>query len=265
MTDPRNDAFDSDRDVTLKLDHDDPRLNLQRGKTVAAAEQFDLRDFDIHVDEAQNQVEAAQLALSLTQILGAQHEIKAALQRLDLVSASREKNEAQRAASLAKLVISPAELAEAAHRGAHVGSSAAMAEVSQRVDAAAKAVRTVNERLERDARHQAEERGRWGQWAICAAIGAATAILAGVFSGYMVGEDAGAAKGYAKARDEIAAASWANTDNGAFARQLDREGSLQQIRDCSGQQWRIQKVKGRRVCFAGDAPPGQSLQGWYVP
>ena len=93
MTDPRNRAFDSRRDAALGLDHEASAPSLQQGKKGREPEGFDLRDFDIHVDDAKNEVEAAQLALSLTQILGAQHEIKAALQRLDLVSANRERNE----------------------------------------------------------------------------------------------------------------------------------------------------------------------------
>lgn len=222
-------------------------------------------NFDASVEAAKHDAEAAQLALSMTQILGAQHEIKAALQRFDVVAATREKNEAQRAAALSKLLISPADLAKAAHAGAQSGMFGALNEVLQRVEGTGRSIASVAEQMRRDDHRREGERRLWVNAAMYSAIGGAVAILVAGVGGYIVGRNAGAANGYAIARDEVAAASWANTANGAFARQLDREGSLQQMRDCSGQQWRIQKVKGRRVCFAGDAPPGQSLQGWYVP
>jgi hypothetical protein len=222
-------------------------------------------DFDASVEAAKQEAEAAQLALSMTQILGEQHEIKAALQRFDVVAATREKNEAQRAAALSKLLISPADLAKAAYAGAQSGMAGILNEVVQRVEGTGRSIAAVEERMRRDNQRREGERGLWVQATMYAAIGGAVAILVAGVGGYIVGRNAGAANGYAIARDEVAAVSWANTANGVFARQLDRDGSLQQIRDCSGQQWRIQKVKGRRVCFAGDAPPGQSLQGWYVP
>lgn len=266
MTDPRDSRrLSKGRDDSPVLDQAGPRLRLEqpgrRGKTTEA---FDLGDFDTQVEDAKIEAEAAQLTLSLTQVIGAQHEIKALLQRLDVASAIREKNEAQRAAGLAKVLITPAELAQAARTGAQTGSVAALDEIAQRVDTAAQVVRSVNERLERDARRREGERDLWIQATMYAAIGGAIAILAGVGGGYMIGRNAGSASGYATARDEVAAASWATTANGAFARQLDRDGSLQQMRDCSGQEWHAEKRRGRRVCFGGAAGE-RGLQGWYVP
>src|SRR3546814_1604427 len=40
--------------------------------------------------------------------------------------------------------------------------------------------------------------------------------------GYYLGNGAGEAQGYARARDETAAASWANTTNGKLARRIDQ-------------------------------------------
>lgn len=246
-------------------DHDFGPPALPAGTPSGAQRRTADFNFDANVEAAKQDAEAAQLALSLTQILGAQHEIKAALQRFDVVAATREKNEAQRAAALSKLLISPADLAKAAYAGAQSGMAGILNEVVQRVEGTGRSIAAVEERMRRDNHRREGERRLWVNAAMYSAIGGAVAILVAGVGGYIVGRNAGSANGYAIARDEVAAASWANTANGAFARQLDREGSLQQMRDCSGQQWRIQKVKGRRVCFAGDAPPGQSLQGWYVP
>jgi hypothetical protein len=81
--------------------------------------------------------------------------------------------------------------------------------------------------------------------------------------GYHLGNEAGDASGYARSRDEVAAASWANTPNGKIARALDQadHSTLPMIAECSGKGWTKDKRDGRRVCFGG----GGGVSGWYRP
>jgi hypothetical protein len=84
------------------------------------------------------------------------------------------------------------------------------------------------------------------------------------YFGHSSGWDQGHAAGYTSARDEAAAASWANTPNGQRALALDRLGSLNLVTACSEPGWRIEKQKDRRVCFAGSTPDGK-ISGWFIP
>jgi hypothetical protein len=84
------------------------------------------------------------------------------------------------------------------------------------------------------------------------------------YAGQSSGWDQGHAAGYASARDETAAASWANTPNGQRALALDRLGSLNKLVACSEAGWKIEKRKESRVCFAEKAPDG-TLTGWLIP
>ena len=84
------------------------------------------------------------------------------------------------------------------------------------------------------------------------------------YLGHSSGWDQGQAAGYASARDETAAASWANTPNGQRALALDRLGSLNLVVSCSRPGWTIEERKGSRVCFVKNAPDG-TLNGWFIP
>lgn len=84
------------------------------------------------------------------------------------------------------------------------------------------------------------------------------------YLGHSSGWDQGQAAGYASARDEIAATSWANTPSGQRALALDRLGSLNLVVSCSEPGWRIENQKDRRVCFAGSTPDGK-ISGWFIP
>src|SRR3546814_19607302 len=66
--------------------------------------------------------------------------------------------------------------------------------------------------------------------------------------GYHLWNGAGEASGYARARDEVAAASWANTVNGKLARQLDQTSTstIPLIAHCSGKGWSKTKQDGQR-------------------
>lgn len=101
-------------------------------------------------------------------------------------------------------------------------------------------------------------------WTACLVAGA---VLVAGGLGYVLGERAGQATGqaagYQDARDEKAAAAWANTPTGQLALALDKAGSLILLARCSGQGWKPVVQDGRRVCYPNPAPDGQ--HGWALP
>ena len=102
-------------------------------------------------------------------------------------------------------------------------------------------------------------------WAI---LGALAGILGaggtGYWLGHASGQETGRADGYRTARDEKAAASWANTPAGQLAFALDRAGSLSMLAQCTNQSWKAETRDGRRFCFPmPDAK--QDVTGWRLP
>src|SRR3546814_13445610 len=72
-----------------------------------------------------------------------------------------------------------------------------------------------------DRRAHEQRRRRWDRWGNGALAGFALLVpIAGGY-GYYLGNGAGEAHGYARDRDETAAASWAHTTNGKLARRRD--------------------------------------------
>lgn len=86
----------------------------------------------------------------------------------------------------------------------------------------------------------------------------------GYFFGQRSGWDTGHAEGYQKARNQEAAASWANTPAGQRAYGLDRAGSLDLLTMCRGNGWNMERQKGGTVCFPYADPKG-NVTGWYLP
>lgn len=78
---------------------------------------------------------------------------------------------------------------------------------------------------------------------------------AGSSSGYNLGYGAG----YNEAKDEKAAAAWANTPEGRLAYRFAQSGELQRLTQCNGKGW---TVKGG-VCYPHQAPEG--TYGWKLP
>jgi len=76
------------------------------------------------------------------------------------------------------------------------------------------------------------------------------------FGFYMesVGRASGLVEGYAAARDETAAAAWANTPQGKAAYQLAQAGSIESLTRCDLPGWRIEKG----ACYP-DKAPGRKL------
>jgi len=85
----------------------------------------------------------------------------------------------------------------------------------------------------------------------------------GYFFGQRAGWDTGHADGYQKARNQEAAASWANTPAGQRAYGLDQLGSLDMLALCKGDGWTTERQKGGTVCFPKLNAKG-SLSGWYI-
>ena len=92
-------------------------------------------------------------------------------------------------------------------------------------------------------------------------------VLAGFGAGYYLGHQSGSeqgqARGYQAARNEQAAASWANTPAGRLAYDLDQRGSLDMLALCQGDGWTTERRKGGTVCFPKADAKG-SITGWYI-
>jgi len=86
----------------------------------------------------------------------------------------------------------------------------------------------------------------------------------GYFFGQRAGWDIGHAEGYQNARNQEAAASWANTPAGQRAYNLDRQGSLDLLTMCRGNGWTTEHQKGGTVCFPYADVKG-NVTGWYLP
>jgi len=86
----------------------------------------------------------------------------------------------------------------------------------------------------------------------------------GYFFGQRAGWDTGNADGYQKARNQEAAASWANTPAGQRAYGLDRQGSLDLLTMCRGNGWTTAHQKDGPVCFPYADAKG-NVTGWYLP
>lgn len=85
----------------------------------------------------------------------------------------------------------------------------------------------------------------------------------GYFLGQRSGTEKGQTEGYQAARNEQAAASWANTPSGQRAYTLDQLGSLNMLAGCKGEGWKIEQQHGQRACIPYTTPNGTT--GWYIP
>lgn len=102
-------------------------------------------------------------------------------------------------------------------------------------------------------------------WAVLGALaGVLGAGGAGYWLGLSSGWKSGLAAGYQDARDEKAAAAWANTPSGRTAFALDRAGGLSPVAACTTAGWWTETQHGRRYCFVGPASNGQTY-GWPLP
>ncbi|RFP08278.1 MULTISPECIES: DUF6753 family protein [unclassified Duganella] len=77
---------------------------------------------------------------------------------------------------------------------------------------------------------------------------------------YMAGYDRGYGNAYTIAKDEKAAAAWANTPQGKSAYRLAQAGSIDKLTKCNQPGWKIEN----RVCYVGPGKDGE-IYGWLIP
>lgn len=231
--------------------HDDER---DERRMLPAPDTF---DFDAQVASAEANADATQLAESLSQIIGGQHQVMAGFRRFETLLAERARADSQQIAALSRLIVTPEDLCLASREGARLGVDGALHQTIQRIAVAVQKVGAVEDRLISDMQERRGERERWVRATTLTALGAVAAMLTSGVVGSRTGEKAGEAHGYAKARNEIAAADWTNKPPGRFARTLDHSGMLARMIDCVGDGYTKERRQGRDVCF--------TTRGWYVP
>ena len=111
--------------------------------------------------------------------------------------------------------------------------------------------------------HNTSAKQKW-KWATgCIAV-AFTCF--GIFGWYMhnsshdSGYKAGYGTGYNEAKDEKAAAAWANTPEGKMAYRFAQSGELQRLAKCSGKGWKVEKG----ACYPYSVPK-EGTYGWTMP
>jgi hypothetical protein len=114
--------------------------------------------------------------------------------------------------------------------------------------------------LEIAGRVASTNRSKWALWGFALAAAISVGMGSAMFrQGVNAGNSAGQLDGYTKARDEKAAAAWANTPEGQLGYDLAKVGSLRDLATCSGKIL----VRTGDACFVkvGKA----SVFGWKVP
>jgi len=110
--------------------------------------------------------------------------------------------------------------------------------------------------------HNTSARQMW-QWAAgCIAVAFSCVGLFGWYmhdNGYDGGYNSGYGVGYKEAKDEKAAAAWANTPEGKLAYHFAQTGSLTSLAKCDRPGWRIEKG----ICYVRPASDG--TYGWRLP
>ena len=99
-------------------------------------------------------------------------------------------------------------------------------------------------------------------FALAALLVALVSYMLGVQfdKGFDAGKIEGAATGYQEAKDEKAAANWANTPEGQMAYKLARAGSLEKLASCGQPGWFIADGS----CYVKPAPADGSIYGWAL-
>jgi len=194
-------------------------------------------------------------------------DIRARLAEAAARDAERAAAEAKRDKQIADRLIDPDQLARYAEAGGRQGAREALASTTSelaRQIAADAADRKADQadRRGHEARRQKHDTIRNGV-TLGIALLIPTAFGLGIYIGNGTGDDAG----YARARDEVAAASWANTDNGKIARAIDRvsQDTLPAIANCPKDRgWSREKRQGVRYCFGANTN-AKPYTGWPLP
>jgi hypothetical protein len=224
---------------------------------LSAASDFDL---DAAAQEATTAAETAELALSLTRIIGGQVEVKAGLLEVKSELAKRVLIDAQRDAAWAKnRPATSAESQRAAFAGAQAGVAQSVDDVASRCEAATKAVETGGKEL----RNELSKAGSDVLAALAALrnvqrLGVVISLVVSA-SSWALGRHAGS-----PSRAEQEAATWALTPSGRAARAIDQSGALSVLIACSGAKWRVEQVEGQQRCVAGRSTAGAKIE-WVMP
>ena len=118
------------------------------------------------------------------------------------------------------------------------------------------------EQLGKAVNQVASDAARKQQWKALGA-GIAAAAISLLVTGWMcfdAGKEAGYGAAIKVARNETAAAAWANTPEGQLAYRLALAGSLQQVARCSAPGWKIRNG----ACLPQVDAEG-TLHGWVMP
>lgn len=201
-------------------------------------------------------------------------DIRARLADSAAKDAKRAEEEAARDKAIAARLIDPDTLARHGEAGARQGAREALAstvtEMRRQLAADADARELLSRQIANDhadrRAHEVRTRQHDRLW-YGALAGFALLIPVALGYGYHFGDDAGDASGYARSRDEVAAASWANTPNGKLARQIDQASqlTLPAIANCPDENgWHSVKQNGRRVCY-GTSSTAKMITGWTLP
>lgn len=114
--------------------------------------------------------------------------------------------------------------------------------------------------LEIAGRVASTNRSKWALWGFALAAAICVGMGSAMFrQGVNAGSSAGQLDGYTKARDEKAAAAWANTPEGQLGYELAKAGTLRALATCSG------KIFARRgdACFLKVGR--DSVFAWNIP
>jgi len=288
----------------MDRDRDDPRRSLGRGRgrdllgsgrDDPPTGKFDPAEFDMPPDpppsaagRARGAADAAQahsffshLDTNIQRILAGfgtirdlVADVRASLADAAARDAQRAEAEEARDKAIAARLIDPDALARHAEAGGRQGArealSGAAGELKRQIEADATARNALIDRFANDAAdrraHEMRRRRQDGWWnGALAAFALLVPVALGY--GYHLGNGAGEASGYARARDEVAAASWANTPNGKLARQLDQasEQTIPAIAACPKDHgWHSEKANGHRYCY-GTSSTAKMISGWVLP
>lgn len=201
-------------------------------------------------------------------------DVRASLADAAARDAQRAEEEDARDKAIAARLVDPDALARHAEAGGRQGArealSGAAGELKRQIEADTAARAALGDRFAADAAdrraHELRRRGR-DRWWNGALAGFALLVPLSLGYGYHLGNGAGDAAGYARARDEVAAASWANTLNGKLARRIDQasEQTIPAIAGCPKENgWHSEKREGRRYCFATNTDR-KPVSSWAMP
>ena len=161
--------------------------------------------------------------------------------------------------NMARLEEIPAAIEKAATKAAESAKARAESMVSETVAKAAPALTaSVSKQVQQIA--EASTSVARSKWVMIAAGVCAIAALFLVGGGFLLGQKAGQAQGFAQAQDQKAAASWATTDPGMKAHAMHQSGALDLVTTCSGDGW----VKKDGSCYPQPTKDGK-IQGWLLP